>query len=386
MLVVVTSLFGPAEFGEYAVAMSYVGIVSSIACFRYELGIVSARSDVAAANIVLASAVIAVVVAFLGYWLVVALIHWGSRITLGGSPIVVALLVFLKALDQIAGSILYRREAYFQFSVLKFVQAVILLIGFYLAGVAGAAAPGMLLATLVSYVAFALGGFVLVARYGSFRGIRVARIRSVLRSNQDFLKYSTPQTLIDNTLTNGINFVLVAFAGPAIVGHYNFMQRLLKAPLGLLFAAVSQVLFRYCAKNQDDLFLIRRTLAQTQRYVVSALLAVLVAVFLAYTYFEVLPLPDQWGGLRMYMLSFAVWMLSPFLVSAFATLPVVYNKQREFFLVATSYNLVALLVLSLMLRAGLVSAAFWTIGLTSILYYLGMNRWLLRIVDDRCQS
>ena len=131
MLVVVTSLFGPAEYGEYAVVMSYVGIVSSIACFRYELGIVSARSHVAAANIALASAAIAVVVALLGYWFVVALIHWlGSRMTLGGSPVIVALLVFLKALDQIAGSILYRREAYFQFSVLKFVQAVILLVGF----------------------------------------------------------------------------------------------------------------------------------------------------------------------------------------------------------------------------------------------------------------
>ena len=107
----------------------------------------------------------------------------------------------------------------------------------------------MLLATLASYFAFSLGGFVLATRYGSFQGIRVVRMRAVLRSNQDFLRYSTPQTLIDNTLTHGINFALVAFAGSGIVGHYNFMQKILKAPLGLIFAAVSQVLFRFCAKE-----------------------------------------------------------------------------------------------------------------------------------------
>ena len=38
----------------------------------------------------------------------------------------------------------------------------------------------------------------------------------------------------------------------------------------------------------------------------------------------------------------------PFLFTAFATVPVVYNKQRQFFLAATSYNVLALLVLTLM--------------------------------------
>ena len=79
-------------------------------------------------------------------------------------------------------------------------------------------------------------------------------------------------------------------------------------------------------------------------------------------------------------------MLSPFLFSPFATLPVVYDKQREFFLAATSYNLLALAALTLMFRAGFVSGAFWTVGLTSVLYYLAMNRWLLRFVNEDRQG
>jgi O-antigen/teichoic acid export membrane protein len=387
MLAVVGGYFAPAEFGAYAVGMSFVGILSSVACFRYELGIVSTRSDAAAANIAAASAAIAVVVSVGGYWLVGPLIDLlGRRITLGATALMIASLVFFKALDQIAGSLLFRREAYLQYSALRVVQAVLLLAGFYMAARASATTGGMLLATLVSYVAFALGGFAFAARHGSFRGVRLARMRSVVRSNMAFLRYSTPQTLIDNALAHGINFVLAAFAGAAVVGYFNFMQRVIKAPLALLFSAVSQVLFRFAAKNRDDPALVAGALARTQRYVAGGLVAALLAVLMVREFFEFLPFAGRWAGLRDYVLPISVWMLGPFLFSPFATLPVVYDRQRQFFLVATGYNLLALAALTLMFSAGVVSAAFWIVGLASVLYYLGMNRWLLGFVDDHAQG
>lgn len=387
ILVVVGGYFEPADYGAYAVGMSFVGILSSIACFRYELGIVSARGHAAAANIALASVAIAVVVSVAGYWLLGPLIdYFGRQVPLGTTALMIASLVFFKALDQVFASLLYRREAYFQYSVLRVVQALLLLAGFAWAAGAGATTAGLLLATLVSYVAFALGAFVIAARHRSFRGVKLARMRSVLRSNQEFLRYSTPQTLIDSALAHGINFVLAAFAGAAIVGYFNFMQRAVKAPLSLLFGAVSQVLFRFSAANRKDPARVASALSRTYRYVAWGLLAALLAVFLVQEWFEYLPLDDRWAGLREYILPFSVWMLSPFLFSPFATLPVVYDKQREFFLAATSYNLLALAALTLMFRAGFVSAAFWTVGLTSVLYYLGMNRWLLRFVNEDRQG
>jgi O-antigen/teichoic acid export membrane protein len=383
ILVVVGGFFEPADYGAYAVGMSFVGILSSIACFRYELGIVSARGQVAAANIAVASAAIAVVVSVAGYWAVGPLLdYFGARMGPGATAPVVASLVFFKALDQIAGSLLFRREAYFPYSVLRVLQALLLLAGFSLAAGAGATTQGMLLATLASYVAFALGAFVVAARFFSLRGVRLARMRSVLRSNREFIRYSTPQTLIDNALAHGINFVLAAFAGASIVGYYNFLQRVIKAPLALLFGAVSQVLFRFCAANRDEPARVAGALSRTHRYVAGGLVAALLAVFAVQELFELLPVPDRWSGLRDYLLPFSVWLLSSFLFSPFATLPIVYNRQRQFFVAATSYNLLALAALTLMFSAGHVAAAFWIVGLASVLYYLGMNRWLLGFVND----
>lgn len=387
ILVVVAGFFDPADFGAYAVAMSFVGILSSVACLRYELGIVSTRVDAAAANLAVASAGIAIAISLFGFWLVGPLIEFfGSRISLGTSAPMIASLVLFKALEQVSGSLLVRREAYLQYSVLRVLQALIVLAGFSVVAGSGATSGGMLLTTMASYFIFALCGFVIAARNGSLRGVRLARMRSVLRSNQDFLKYSTPQTLIDSALGHGINFVLAVFAGANIVGYYNFMQRIIKAPLALLSGAVSQVLFRFCAANRDDPARVSGVLARTYRYVVGGLVAALLFFFLAHEFFEYLPFADRWGGLRDYVLPLTVWMLSSFLLSPFATLPVVYGRQREFFLAATSYNLLALVALTLMFSAGFVSAAFWIVGLASVLYYLGMNSWLLGFAHDSRQG
>ena len=228
-----------------------------------------------------ASAAIAVVISLAGYWLVGPLIDFiGQRMTLGATALMIATLIFFKALEQIAGSLLFRREAYLQYSVLRVMQALLLLAGFSFAARAGATAGGLLLATLASYVAFALGGFVIAARYGSFRGVRLARMRSVLRSNQDFLKYSTPQTL--DRQRPGARHQLRA-GGLCRRRHSRLLQLHAEGDQGaacLLFAALSQVLFRFCATNRDDPQRVASVLLRTHRYVAAGLVAALLAVFL----------------------------------------------------------------------------------------------------------
>lgn len=383
ILVVVAGFVEPADYGAYAVAMSCVGILSSVACLRYELGIVSTRSDADAANLAVASAGIAVALSIASYWLVGPLIdYFGARMSLGATAPMIAALVFFKALEQVSASLLYRSESYLQYSVLRVLQALVVLAGFYVAAIAGAAAHGMLLATLVSYLTFASLAFAIAVRSGSLRGVRPARMSSVLGNNRDFVRYSTPQTLVDSALVHGISFVLAVFAGAHVVGYFNFMQRLMKAPLALLSGAVSQVLFRFCATHREDPAQVVGVLQRTWRNVAVLLAAALIALYVVREFFEYLPFAERWAGLREYMLPFAVWMLSPFLFSPFATLPVVYSRQREFLLAASTYNLLALLALTLLFSAGSVSAAFWIVGLISVLYYVGMYRWSLGFVND----
>jgi O-antigen/teichoic acid export membrane protein len=380
---VVTVFFSPEEFGRYAVVMAYVGILSSVACLRFELGIVSVGRDLAANNLAAFCFSTVVVFSLLAY----AVLHllagiWGPGVLVGASPLAIAGLIFLKASGQVVTSVLYRRERYPSVSMLKLLQALVLLAGFWSAGRARSGLGGLVAATLASYAAFALAGAASVRITNLGRGVRPARVAAIAKRNADFLRFSTPQTLVDNLLSNGLNFVLVGFAGPTVVGYYNFVLRTLKAPLALIFGAVTQVLFRFSARFARDPAMVVHKLRQTSTIVNILLALIFVGVVVVYFAFDRLPYLTGWAGMREYLPAFAVWMLAPFIFSPFATLPVVYGGQKQFFQVATAYNLISLLILAALLWAGFVTVAFWVVGLAAIPYFLAMNHWIFRLAGS----
>jgi len=383
ILFVVTAFFTPEEFGYYAVLMSYVGILSSVACLRYELAIISVRRRYAANNIILACLIIAVVFSAFT-WVVIKLVAEivSERFLLGESAQIIAFLVFLKAIDQIIASILYRQEAYFRYSMLKLLQALMLLGGFVVSGITGRGQSGMLLATMIAYASFAVSGVVVIHRYDLQAGLRAVRVTALIRKQADFVKFSMPQTLIDNILSNGLNFVLIALAGPAVVGYFNYMQKVLKAPLGLVFGAISQVVFRFSAKNQTDAALVTRMLQQVFPLVGGILMIAAAGIGFTYVFFSDLAFLQSWNGLQEYMIGFSVWMLVPFLFSPFATLPIVYGLQKKFFIAATTFNVLSLAAFALLIWKGPLIGAFWAMGLASIPYYAGLNLWLFRVVNS----
>jgi O-antigen/teichoic acid export membrane protein len=294
----------------------------------------------------------------------------------------IATLILLKAVDQILSSVLYRHEAYAKYSIIKLLQATVLLSGFAGTGVAGLGLDGLLLSTMFAYATFDVAGLIAIRRYGLRSGVRYSRIVALLKRHTDFAKFNTPQALIDNLLSNGLNFVLVALAGPSVVGYFNYMQRILKAPLGLVFGAVSQVVFRFSAKNAANPGLVMHKLRQVFAMLSAILLIAASGVALAYVFFADLSFLKDWAGMREYMIAFTVWMLVPFLFSPYATLPIVYGRQKQFFQLATAFNLLSLLVLTVIIWTGSVIAAFWTVGLISIVYYASLNAWIFRIAGS----
>ncbi len=254
------------------------------------------------------------------------------------------------------------------------------------AGAAEQGLNGLLFSTVFAYASFAVTGLIIVQRYDLPSGVRPSRMLSLLRKNADFVKFSTPQTLLDNLLSNGLNFVLVVLAGPAVVGYFSYMQRVLKAPLGLIFGAISQVVFRFSAKNVTDPELVIGKLRQVFVMVAGILLIAVTGLMMAHTFFDQLQFLQGWGGLQEYMIAFAVWMLVPFLYAPFATLPVVYGRQRQFFHAAAAFNVLSFAVLTFIIWKGEPNAAFWTVGLVSIVYYVSLNMWLLRILGSERKS
>lgn len=381
ILFVVSTFFSPGEFGVYAVLMSYVGILSSVACLRYELAIVSTNRNLASNNIAVGSIAIAGSFSVIAY---VALklgeLFVGDALLFGSPPVLIVALIFFRALDQVCAAIFYRREAYLDISILKFAQAIVLFVCFLGVGLLDKGVNGLLLATVASYLSFAVLAIARAQRFGLIRGIHLSRSAVLLRRNTDFAKFNAPHAFIDNCLANGLNLILVVFAGPTVVGYFNYMHRILKAPLGLIFGAVSQVLFRTAAQARANGLSVSVKLREILWVTGGILLAAAVGVVSAYILFPDIVLFNGWSGLRHHMLAFALWMLVPFLFSPFAVLPVVYERQRQFFLMATGFNLLSLTVLSGLLWLEWINGAFILVGTISALYYVGITTWIFRVV------
>ena len=387
VLFVITAYFAPGELGRYAVLMSYVGILSSVACLRYELSVVSVSRDFEANNMVFGSVAIATLFSFLIFLAFHTIAQLaGDAFLLGTSPLVIVVLIYLKSISQICASILYRREAYLRYSTIKLFQAVVLLGGFWVSGTSGSGVGGLLHATILAYATFIVAAVIFARNYAVGSGVRTKRIMVLLRRHGDFAKFSAPQTLIDNLLVNGLNFVLIALAGSTVVGYFNYMQKTLKAPLGIIFGAVSQVVFRFSAKNVSSPGLVTQKLQHVLLVNMGILACAATGVWVVYLVLPNLEFLDEWIGMREYMLAFAVWMLIPFTFSPFATLPVVYRKQKEFFKVATSFNLLSLTLLAFIIWSAGVTMAFWAAGLLSLVYFAALNSWLFRLSASGLKS
>jgi len=380
ILLVVTTYIAPAEFGQYAVLMSYVGILSTVACLRFELAIVSVRRARVANNMVFLSLAIATIFAVL--LLVLFLLAEslaGDAFLLGASSLTVVALIYLKAIDQVCAAVLYRHEAYLTYSILKLMQALVLFAGFAAVGVMGRGRQELLYATLCAYATFAVAGAVAIHRYDFRSGVDTDRMAAMFKKHVDFVRFNTPQALVDNVLTNGLNFVLVVLAGPVVVGYFNYMQRVLRAPLGLIFGAVSQVVFRFSAKNATSPGLVVEKLRQIFTIVVVILAGAIIAVLMVYAYFSELTFLRDWAGMREYMIAFAVWMLVPYLFSPFATLPVVFGRQGTFFKLSAMFNLCSLGLLAVIIWKGSVVQAFWVVAVVSLVYFFSLNVWIFRV-------
>jgi O-antigen/teichoic acid export membrane protein len=164
-----------------------------------------------------------------------------------------------------------------------------------------------------------------------------------------------------------------------VTGYFNYMQRVLRAPLGLIFGAVSQVVFRFSAKNVTRPGLVTERMRQILAIVIVILVSAITAILLVHAHFPELAFLRDWIGMREYMIAFAVWMLVPYLFSPFATLPVVYDRQKTFFKLATLFNVCSLALLAVIIWKGTVVAAFWVVALMSLVYFSGLNVWIFGV-------
>lgn len=245
---ILTRIYSPSDFGVYAIFLAIVGVTSVLATGRYELAIVIANdresaTRVAALTIVLATAFSTCLLALsllvllvpsridwvdeLGLWLLLVPI---CTLVMGISQALVYYAIHLHSYRSVAQASVYRSLAG------AAVQVAI--------GLAVKSSAGLILGTLVSYVASSGRLWRPFRRNWATADIDRQTLAAAARRYSAFPRLSLPGAFANVAAYSLISMGVSALYSAATLGMYSLVQRVLSAPTQLVGAAIGQVFLR----------------------------------------------------------------------------------------------------------------------------------------------
>lgn len=248
---IVSRLYDPYDFGEFAVVLSVVTIVSALISLGMQSAVVKAKTD-GAGRQVLTVALCSAAVLSASITAVALMLSPVARFAETSIPyVVVCLLVgtlgFLTSANGTLRSLANRRSANRVLFVNYLVGAVSTLIITVPLGLMGVGAIGLIAGSLGSML---ICNAQMVLRLRPFSNWpALAEIRTVFRENRDFVRFQYPANLVETISAQAPRQALSLIFGSASVGLYAMTDKLLGIPLRLIGVPVGTVYFREAAQR-----------------------------------------------------------------------------------------------------------------------------------------
>lgn len=333
---VLARLYTPAEFGLLALFTTLAGIVTAVACGRYEMAVVLPDDDSDSLHLLIASLLIATAVSALaavGFWL------YGGQLAallaapeleawLWINPLVIWSICAFNALRSWAS----RRGEFGGISRAVVGNTLLTaLTQFLVAYPQRWLAGGLIVGRVVGQLAQAL--MLLASSWGGLRevcasGVSWSRMRALLYRYRDFPLFDAGANLLNQSSRELPVLLLGVFFSPVIVGFYSVGRRMLGMPVALVSNAMAQAFFpkaneEFAKGTLDrlagDVFERLVIVGMTPMLMVALVTPEIVSVFLG----------DKWLESIIYVRWLSVWVLVIFITAPFAQLFNVLEKQRE---------------------------------------------------------
>jgi len=379
---VLTRIYGPADFGIFALYTSIVGALTVVTCWRYELAIVLPEKDEDAANLLMLCVIICLGMGLLSLILVSHIRTCVANLL--SSPRLAFWLWFLP-LSVIATG-LFRALNYWstrrkhfkrlaarqitQSSVTAFTQigTGLLYPSFNAGGLIGGSIIGHLMATgrLAWQIKSDEGTFIRnsIGRPNLFR---------VFRRYKNFPLFDIWSALFNTASAMLPALILGFFFKPDIVGFYALGYQILSAPMTILGASIGQVFFPQANDAKKNRTLDKLTLMIFERLLSIGLVPILLLTVVAPDLFALI-FGGRWITAGAYVRCLSIWLLFVFISSPLSTLYLIMEKQKEGLIVNMVMFLSRFVVLII---GGLKGDAYFTIAIYGI---TGAILWIFNCI------
>lgn len=333
---VLSRLYAPEAFGTAAVFNSIVTILGVIACLRYELAIMLPESDEDAANLLVASLGItllifvlsAIPVLFARYSVASLLKAPDLALYMWGIPLVILARGVFLALNYWNS----RMKHFGRLSIAQ-VSKSVMVNGFQLgvAVIGQAHAGGLIGSTVLGAVTVSAVLARQIWRDDKrifMQNIRLSHIFQGMRRYRKFPLFNTWSALINTGSRQLPAFFLTFFFSPTVAGYYAVGNRVLHLPISLIGSAIGQVFFqRASATYQGEESLSGLVLSLFRRLVAFGLFPTFLLMIVGEDLFT-LVFGSQWSEAGVYAQILSPWMFFVFISSPMSTLFSILERQE----------------------------------------------------------
>ena len=146
---------------------------------------------------------------------------------------------------------------------------------------------------------------------------------------KNFLRINTPHAFVDSLQNNGIIYLIMYFFSKAVLGSYSFAFRILKAPVGLIGNAISQVFYQRATEALNQGQNVQPLVKRIYRNLFIAGFPVFLILFIFAIPVFTFVFGEQWQVSGEIARILMPWLFLNFMASPVSSIAIIMNKQKE---------------------------------------------------------
>ncbi|XKE94018.1 oligosaccharide flippase family protein [Metaplanococcus flavidus] len=248
---ILTRIYTPDEFGEFAIFMAIISILTVIITLRFEIAVVSPREDNDAANVLFLSIFFTVVISFLIFIVMIILNYfqilnfWSSNATM-----YLFLIPFSMLLLGTYNTLRYwniRKQNYLRTTRSQLGNSIStnisqIAIGFFAflqSGLVWGKVIGLIVSGIIIFFQFLKEDYRVTRNYISIKSLKTNFV-----NYYQYPLYNVPQALLSSLSINLIPILIGILYNSMILGVYALTIRVLFVPVGIVGNAFKDVFFQ----------------------------------------------------------------------------------------------------------------------------------------------
>lgn len=349
MAPVLTRIFTKEEFAIQGSFLAFAGMIGIVAAGRLEVAIPISKEKKGAQEIVFTSLVLTVILSTLS---LVFPLFKDFFADVAGIPemadvfILIPLAVFSIGLFGIVNNWVIRHRNYGIISVGKISQSIVNSGLAALLGYIGWGANGLIAGWLISQFVSVLVLTISVDKKVSWKGYNITTIKSTVKEYKDFPLINSLHAFTDKFVSEVLLFSVIATGfGAAELGLFIIMNKYVKRPIGLITESVSTIFLAEAStainEGKSAVPIFRKTLLTSGAFSLPFILVLFLFGPVLFGWY----LGEDWSIAGDYARRLVPILFLIFIVSPVSHIPVLLNKQRPAYVIATIGHVGSLCVL-----------------------------------------